>query len=140
MWISQRTGYALRAMLELARRASQPGLVRASEISAAQGIPPKFLELILVDLRNARLISSHRGAVGGHRLARAPRRITVGEILYAVDNPLKQKRVLVSENADPFAHIWDEINDAIASVVDRISLEEVEQRLAEKSALANFVI
>ena len=70
MRISAKVDYALRASIELA--AAAPGQIKGERLAEAQSIPHKFLENILVDLRNSGLVASQRGAEGGYRLARSP--------------------------------------------------------------------
>jgi Rrf2 family iron-sulfur cluster assembly transcriptional regulator len=142
MWMSQKTEYALRAMLELARREMQPGYVRSADVASSQNIPSKFLEMILVELRNARLVESQRGAVGGHRLARHASKICIGDILRAVDNPLNENihNAPKEQVNDPFGFIWREIDRSIAEIVDGITLEEIKYRSAESAPKPDFAI
>ena len=72
MQISAKTDYAVRVMLELA--AHGPELVKAELLISHQGLPRKFVEAILAELRRAGLVRSHRGAEGGYELARSPPR------------------------------------------------------------------
>ena len=71
MKISHRGLYALKALLHLAA-AHERGLVKIHEIAAEEAIPEKFLEGILVTLKNARVVTSQRGREGGYRLRRPP--------------------------------------------------------------------
>ncbi len=87
MSVSQKCQYALRAVFELAsRHGDAPTSIR--EIAQAQAIPPKFLELILVQLRKAGFVESRRGAHGGYFLAVGPAALTVGEIIRFIDGPI----------------------------------------------------
>ena len=90
MRVSAKVDYGLRAMVELA--AAPPGFVTSSELASAQEIPPKFLENILLQLRHAGLITSQRGAEGGHRLARAPEEISVADVIRALEGPIATVR------------------------------------------------
>ena len=86
MKLSTRGEYGLRAMLFLALQAEESGsYVHAQTISEAQAIPPHYLKQILIQLRGSGLVSSTRGPSGGHSLARAPKEITVGEILACLE-------------------------------------------------------
>lgn len=84
--VSQKTEYAIRAMVELTLRQGQ-GPVPAREISVAQGIPLRFLEQQLSSLHKAGLVESFRGAGGGCRLARRPGEIRVADIVDAMEGP-----------------------------------------------------
>ncbi len=87
MRVSAKVDYAMRAMVELAARG--PGsTITAERLAEAQDIPQKFLQNILLELRRAGLVASHRGPDGGHTLARPPERITVADVIRAVDGPL----------------------------------------------------
>src|SRR4029079_11439459 len=87
MKISQRGLYALKALLHTAE-AHERGLVKIHEIAGDEDIPEKFLEGILVTLKNARLVASERGRQGGYRLRRPPQEIVVGEVVRLIDGPL----------------------------------------------------
>ncbi len=74
-------------MFELAhRRTDAP--VPVADIASAQGIPPRFLEGILSELRHARLVRSHRGNTGGYTLALPPGKITVADVIQAIQGPI----------------------------------------------------
>lgn len=86
MRVSAKVDYGVRAAVELARRNGQ--LARAQDVADAQSIPVKFLETILQQMRQARLVDSLRGPHGGHRLARPAEEITLADIVRALDGPL----------------------------------------------------
>lgn len=91
MRVSARAEYALRAAAELAA-AEGDGTGRpltSDEIAAAQGISQAFLQNILADLRRAGLVQTRRGAEGGSTLARPADRITIADVLRAIDGPLE---------------------------------------------------
>ena len=93
MEISAKTEYAVRAMLQLAEVArSEDVPLPAEALARAQGLPRKFLESILADLRKAGLVYSTQGARGGYRLARPAGEISVGSVFRAVDGPLAEVR------------------------------------------------
>ncbi|WP_339947875.1 Rrf2 family transcriptional regulator [uncultured Albimonas sp.] len=85
--ISQKAQYALRALIELAK--AEAGEARQiGEIADAQGIPKKFLEQILLDLKHHGIVLSKRGKAGGYLLLRPADTITFGEVLRIVDGPI----------------------------------------------------
>jgi Rrf2 family protein len=86
MRLTARGDYAVRAAVELAAAGGAPRKV--AELAAAQDIPPRFLENILLALRRAGLVQSRRGNVGGFRLSRPPEEITIANILRAVEGPI----------------------------------------------------
>lgn len=85
--LSNKAKYAFKAMFALARL--EPGaLLRASEIAANENISKKFLDLILLELRNRGLVRSFRGQRGGYALAKPASEITLGQIMRFIDGPL----------------------------------------------------
>ena len=84
--LTKRCEYAIRAALLLAAR-SDDGYVQAREIAATEGLPPKFLESILLTLRGAGVLESKVGAGGGYRLTRPPEDIPVGTIVRLFQSP-----------------------------------------------------
>ena len=86
--LTQRSRYALRAMLLIANDPADGPPVPMSRIADEAQVPRKFLEIILSDLRNAGLVNSTRGKFGGFRLARKPHLISFGEIIRVIEGPL----------------------------------------------------
>lgn len=85
--LSKRTQYALRALYALARKGSnEPVLI--GELSKEEEIPKKFLEQILLNLKQKGLVDSKRGRYGGYLLAVAPENLTVGAIIRMLDGPI----------------------------------------------------
>lgn len=84
--ISNKAKYALKAVTILA--ASHGRLMSAQEIAEKGRIPYKFLEAILTELKNRKLLSSRRGQTGGYSLARPPEEITAGEIIRTIEGPI----------------------------------------------------
>src|SRR5580765_3310265 len=95
MRVSAKADYAIRAMVELA--AAGEGPVKGDRLAQAQQIPIKFLENILVDLRNGGLVRSQRGQEGGYWLARPAAEIDLAQVIRAVDGPLANVRGRRSE-------------------------------------------
>lgn len=142
MKVSQKSEYAMRAMLELALRSDQRRAARTSDIARNQQIPEKFLELILVELRRAGLVTSQRGPVGGHRLAREAERISVGEIWRAIDGSVTETRGNGPKvpAPDPFRGVWEEVDKAISGVVDRVSLADVRRKAEARRSVPDYSI
>src|SRR4029453_18799986 len=129
MYVSARTDYAVRAMLSVA--ADHPHLVKAATLAAAQEIPLSFLQGILLDLRRAGLVHSHRGVDGGYQLARAADDITVGDVVRAVGGALTTVRGLPTTTttyhgaATGLRDVWVAVEEAIEGVVDHKTLAEL---------------
>jgi Rrf2 family protein len=85
--IAQKTRYALRSLLFLAEE--QGGApVQLSRIAETQRVPPKYLELIMLDLKKAGLVKSARGPKGGYKLTRPAEQISFGEIVRSMEGPI----------------------------------------------------
>ncbi|MFG2010305.1 RrF2 family transcriptional regulator [Micromonospora sp. NPDC048868] len=133
MYVSARSDYALRAMLAVAAAApvGGGGLVKAGTLADSQGIPLSFLQGILVDLRRAGLLVSHRGTEGGYALARPAVEISVGDVLRAIGGSLTTVRGLPAERAGyagvatGLRDVWLAVHGAIALVVDRTTLADL---------------
>lgn len=132
MKISQKGLYALQAMMMLARRYNQ-GAIRIRDIAYEEGLPEKFLELILLELKNARIVESVRGAKGGYQLRRPPSEIHLSEIIRLIDGPLapfgdaEQLRTLIDRDADHRAlyQIFLDVRDAAAKILEHTSLADI---------------
>jgi Rrf2 family protein len=128
LYVSARTDYAVRAMLTIA---AEPHLVKAATLAAAQEIPLSFLQGILLDLRRAGLLHSHRGVDGGYALARPADHITVGDVVRAVGGALTTVRGLPTATAiyhgaaTGLHDVWVAVEEAIEGVVDHRTLAEL---------------
>jgi Rrf2 family protein len=135
MKISKRGLYALKALIHLAE-AYDRGLVRIHEIAEEEQIPEKFLEGILVTLKNARLVASERGRQGGYRLRRPPAEIVVGEVVRVVDGPLAplgdvvelQQRVRTEARHPGLFDLLLEVRNAAAEILDHATLADLLQK------------
>jgi Rrf2 family protein len=86
--LSSKAKYAVRAAVHLAARAADGGWAQAAAIAEDEAIPRKFLEMILVQLRDHGIVESRRGAQGGYRLLRDPARVSLADLIRIVDGPL----------------------------------------------------
>jgi Rrf2 family protein len=86
--LTQRSRYALRAMLFLAEQPAGGAPVPMNRVAREANVPRKFLELILADLREAGFLKSQRGKMGGYFLARPAQLISLGEIIRVIEGPL----------------------------------------------------
>lgn len=133
--------YGLKAMVHLARLA--PGtMVQSAEIAAAETISKKFLDAILLDLRNAGFVRSKKGPGGGYTLARDASEIVVGAVVRALDGPLAPIACASRTAYQPCDDCGDlaacavrltmlEVRDAMAAILDRMSLAEMAKRPVE---------
>ena len=111
-------------------RHHQQGAIKIREIAYEEALPEKFLELILLELKNARLVESVRGAKGGYQLRRAPSEITLGEIIRLIDGPVApfgdadQLRELIERDLPQRAlyQVFLDARDAAARILDHTTL------------------
>ncbi|MGA7293992.1 MAG: Rrf2 family transcriptional regulator [Terriglobales bacterium] len=135
MKISQKGLYALQAMMMLSRRYAQ-GAIRIRDIAYEENLPEKFLELILLELKNARIVESVRGAKGGYRLRRSPDEIRLSEIIRLIDGPLApfgdadQLRALIDRDSEHSAlyKVFLEVRDAAARILENTTLADLVDR------------
>lgn len=135
--VSQKTEYAMRAMIELAIRRARDGdvLVPARAIAEAQHIPVRFLEQQLGTLHKAGLVESFRGAGGGCRLARDPAGIRMADVVDAIEGPLYPMYCLDVDDHTCFAdshcglqELWGDVYLAIRQTFERITLADLAER------------
>ncbi len=132
MKISQKGLYALQAMMMLARHHNQ-GAIRIRDIAYEEVLPEKFLELILLELKNARMVDSVRGAKGGYQLRRPPSEIRLSEIIRLVDGPLapfgdaEQLRSLIDRDAShrSLYKVFLQVRDAAAKILESTTLADI---------------
>lgn len=126
--IPAKVDYGMRALLTLAAR-GEPAT--SEDLAEAQGLPAKFLGSILTDLRRAGLVSSQRGSEGGYRLGRPADRITVADVMRALDGPLAEVRGERPESAvyqgaaEHLQEVWVAVRGALRGVLEQVTLEDV---------------
>ena len=130
VYISARVDYAIRALVTLA--ASPEGApMKADEVATAQGLPTKFAENILGDLRRAGFVSSQRGNTGGYRLARPAKHIVVADIFRALDGPLAEVRgsrpdeVAYEGDSEHLQSVWIAVRAALRMVLETVTIADV---------------
>lgn len=135
MRVSHRGLYALRALLHLAE-AEGRGLVKIRTIAEAEEIPEKFLEAILVALKNARLVASERGREGGYRLRRPASEIVIGDVMRLIDGPLApfgdvvelQRLVRTEPHRAGLFDLLLDVRNAAAAILDHTTLASLLER------------
>ncbi len=130
MRISAKVDYAVRAAVELAA-ASGEKPVKAERIATAQEIPLNFLENILGELRHAGIVRSHRGAEGGFRLARPADRVTVADVIRAVEGPLASVRggppeeVAYAGASEALLRVWIAVRASLRGVAEHVTVADI---------------
>jgi Rrf2 family protein len=138
--LSKKAKYALKALLALADNPEDEP-IRISDLAREERIPPKFLELILLGLKNQGILQSRKGKGGGYRLARNPSEIYVGQIVRMFDGPLAPVPCASQTAYVRCADCRDEagcavrlamkeVRDATAKILDGTSIASLQQRVA----------
>ena len=132
MQVSARTDYALRAASELARaKVEGTGPLKGERIAAAQGIPKKFMENILLDLKHHGLVRTQRGASGGYWLATPAGEITLADVIRAVEGPLANVRgewpeaVEYTGAAEKLQEVWIAVRANLRAVLETVTLADL---------------
>lgn len=107
--------------------------VKIRDIASDSDLPEKFLELILLELKNARIVESVRGAKGGYRLRRPPSEIHLSEIIRLLDGPLapfgdaEQLRGLIATDPDHRAlyQVFLDVRDAAAKILESTTIADI---------------
>jgi Rrf2 family protein len=129
MRVSAKVDYAVRAAAELA--ASGEGPIKGETLAQSQGIPLKFLENILGELKHAGLVRSQRGAEGGYWLARPAAEITIADVIRAVEGPLASVRGEAPESvryvgaAEALGKLWVAVRANLRAVLEEVSVADV---------------
>lgn len=149
MIISNKCYYGLKAMIELALREGQ-GPITIGEIARAQGIPVRFLEAILRQLKQAGYADSVRGKEGGYIIAADPSRVTLGDLILFFEGPLMavSPSATAHETASPtpipdvLSPIWKKAERALGEVFASYNLRdlvELEKSRTDSEAM-NYTI
>lgn len=125
MRISARCDYACKAILELALHWPSKEPLQIHIISERQDIPMRYLVQILIQLKRMGLAASQRGKEGGYSLTKSPHRISLGEVVRSIGGPLLPVSNSIRKNDSIFTTIWDEVEDAMAKVIDKITFEDI---------------
>lgn len=134
--ITTKAKYGLKAMVVLAQHFPERALTSIGEIATREGIPLKFLEGILLDLKNQGLLVSKRGPGGGYSLARPPHKISVAQVLRVLDGPLAPVPCVskafyrtcpdcLDERTCTVRPVMGEVRDVIAQVLENKTLEDM---------------
>jgi Rrf2 family protein len=128
--VNAKVDYALRALAELAQAGGGP--VKAEAMAKAQGIPLKFLENIMLELRHAGIVNSQRGAIrGGYSLARPPEQIRLADVIRVVDGPLANVRGMSPEKleyggaATGLRDVWIALRANMRAVLESVTIADL---------------
>lgn len=147
MRLSKRGEYGLRAMIDLATWTKGNGVIQIKDIADRQKIPAKFLEQILLTLKNAGLLHSKMGIGGGYYLAKPASEINLGQIVRILDGPLAPINCVSQSAYEPcgcpdeetcgLRLVMLDVRNAIAQILDLTTLADVTKRIEIAEALLN---
>jgi Rrf2 family protein len=148
--LSNRAKYGLKALIYIAQHDGTS--VQSAEIAVAKNIPKKFLDAILLDIKNSGILYSKKGKGGGFQLAKPARRILVGQVIRTLDGSLAPiecaKEIDGEKCADcsgeeedcQVKNLMREVYDAIVGVLDHRTLEELVQSPTEVPLILRYDI
>lgn len=144
MKLSKKGEYAIRAIVALGT--NHPRRLQIQEIAQAENIPQKFLEQVLLILKNSGYLQSYRGQQGGYTLRKKPEEITLGEIVRLIDGSLapigcasRTSPTKCEECRYPTEQCWLrgimlDVRDAISDVLDKITFQDILKRVPQKES------
>lgn len=143
--LSKKTKYAIKALIALAKK-YEKGPVLISEISDQERIPKKFLEAILLDLKNQGILGSKKGAGGGYYLIKPPEEVMLSKVIRMTDGPIalipcvsmnfyERCAECVDEVTCGLRAVAQEVRDASLQILSQTSLADIVKR--EKKLIAS---
>ena len=143
--ISKKAKYGLKALFNLAKNYKK-GPILISKLAKEEGIPKKFLEVILLDLKNHGLLQSQRGKGGGYYLEKKPDEIILGDVMRIFDGPLAPVSCVSrtayrkcdeckDEHSCPIKAVMKEVREAMSKVLDHTSLAEAMMKVNKDALL-----
>ena len=146
MKITYKGDYALKALLDLAVHYEQ-GVSTIHEVAKRINAPVKFLEQVLLELKNGGFVESRRGNVGGYQLAKDPSDITVGQVVRFMDGPIEPIACVekgYSGCTDTykcvFKRIWQKVFHATSDIIDNVTFDDLRQQISASSKVLTYSI
>jgi Rrf2 family protein len=131
-----KSDYAARAVLWMAQHYPEGAAHTVEEMASAQGIPPNYLVQILIALKSAQIVRSQRGKEGGYLLARAPAKISFGDVLRCVHGQIFDSPGLNDpQNPPELRRAWSRVRQAVNQSADSITFQELLEQSAEKEKM-----
>ncbi|NQT90002.1 MAG: Rrf2 family transcriptional regulator [Candidatus Omnitrophica bacterium] len=151
MKLSKKTEYALKALIELAiNHGKGIDVTLISDIAERENIPPRYLEQILLRLKNSGILFSKRGVGGGYALNRPPEEISLGSIIKEVEGPLSSFSIgpgnsnALDDASSGLNSVMSEVSESVRDILNSISLKDMAKRtldlIEEKKNVLNYAI
>ncbi len=142
--LSSKTKYGLHALIHLSKKYNQ-GSILIADLAKEERIPKKFLELILLDLKNHGILQSKKGKGGGYQLARHPSEIKLGQVIRILDGPLapvscvsqtayQRCKECQDEHHCGIRLVMKDVREAMTNILDKTSLSD----MIEKSGVLSL--
>ena len=126
--LSVKSDYAARAVLGLAKRYASGKAVRVESLADEQGIPPKYLVQILIELKGQQIVKSIRGKEGGYLLARPPVEVSMGDVLRCIHGTVFDTPALEDPNcADELQGAWKKMQISLETTADSLNFESLSE-------------
>ncbi len=133
--LSKKAKYALKALVLLCKQTNRESM-QIADIAKEESIPKKFLELILLELKNHGILYSKRGKAGGYSLLKTPAEINLADVIRIIDGPMaftpcsskkfyRKCEECKDENTCELRHVMVAVRDAFCSVLEQTSLADV---------------
>lgn len=135
--LSKKSKYAIKALVCLAKRYETKSLLKTSEIAAEENIPKKFLEAILVEMRNNGLILSKMGAHGGYYLSKHPEEVVLSHIIRISGGPIAMLPCVSLNFYEKCEECPSEENCSLRSVL--MEVREATLKILSKTSLADLI-
>ncbi|MEI6831910.1 MAG: Rrf2 family transcriptional regulator [Candidatus Omnitrophota bacterium] len=146
MRITYKGDYALKALLDLTLHYDQ-GVSTINDIAKRIDAPVKFLEQVLLELKNGGFVESRRGNVGGYQLAKEPSDITVGQVVRFMDGPIEPIACVekgysncLDLNRCVFKRIWQKVACATSDIIDHVTFDDLRQQISASSKVLTYSI
>ena len=146
MKITYKGDYALKALLDLALHYDQ-GVSTINDIAKRIDAPVKFLEQVLLELKNGGFVESKRGNVGGYQLAKDPSDITIGQVVRFMDGPIEPIACVekgysncLDLNRCVFKKIWQKVARATSDIIDNVTFDDLRQQISASSKVLTYSI
>jgi Rrf2 family transcriptional regulator, cysteine metabolism repressor len=134
--LSVKSDYAARAVLGLARHYPDGAALRMDDVAEEQGVPPKYLPQILVELKARGIVRSVRGMAGGYLLARAPAEITLRDVLQAVQGPVFDTPALTDAQCPAeLRRAWRSLQQSMEDAAGAITFQQLLEESAGKEKM-----
>ena len=134
--LSVKSDYAARAVMGLARHYPNDEAMKVEDLAAEQGVPPKYLVQILIELKSRNIVRSIRGKEGGYLLARAPAEISLGDVLRCVHGRVFDPPALADSQCPPeLRNAWKRLQAALDSTADSITFQQLLDESTDKEKM-----